>query len=490
MHEPARTRRRSRLTGATGILASVLFLPAAYCYGCPPPDEPPEPDLSAVHVVPRVVWATAGAEFTLRARVLDESGNVRPETELANLEWTSAPTLFPTERAATVTAKAPTSGTFPLAFAVTASFNGVESAAAHVYVTDGNLLDGMDRVAADHVAGDPPALVLVDGHASGSVSDTLVAIAGMGAIDYFTCPASKADCGEVTLFSRKQQVHREEKLRLTIGCDAVGLKGDETFPGCGTTLRPVGAPRTATVVIYILASEEERAYASSAEEEAATTVDPRTAVEMDLAHAKKVLADGWTGITLSTAIKEQPSHETLITLGEGPSCTSGEPSVKDQLIQADVPKDLMRADTIVVAYVNKILLQNSAEWIGINGLTCPWSDATGSIVLISWSEWSGTTLAHEIVHALGPWFEFPWGHVNDVDGLTSQNIMWEGEDATHPAPRSLMTLGQAFRLSLDSYSIFNRWRTPFPPAGTFLCQAITVSEEDPCPRLTKDVVDR
>lgn len=489
MHEPAPTLRRGRLTGATGILASVLFLPAAYCYACPPPDEAPEPDLSGVHVVPQAVWAAAETEFTLRARVRDESGNVRPETELGDLEWTSAPALFPTTRGATITAKAPTGGSFPMAFTVKASFNGVESAAAHVYVTDGTLVNDMDRVGADHVAGDPPALVLVDGHTSGSVSDTLVAIAGMGAIDYLTCPPSKADCGEVTLFSRKQQVHREANLLLTNGCDAVGLKGDETFPGCGTTLRPVGAPRKATVVIYILAAEESRAY-PTLEGSTETTVDPRTAVEWDLLHAIKVLADGWTGITLTTDIRELPSNETLITLGEGPSCTSGESSVKDQLVEADVPRDLMRADTIVVAYVDKILLQNGVEWSGINGLTCPWSDGTGSIVLISWSEWAATTLAHEIVHALGPWFEFPWGHTNDVDGLTSQNIMWEGEDVTHPAPRSLITLGQAFRISLDSYSIFNRGKTPFPPPGTFLCQAITVSEEDPCPRLTKDVVDR
>jgi hypothetical protein len=212
-------------------------------------------------------------------------------------------------------------------------------------------------------------------------------------------------------------------------------------------------------------------------------------VEWDLGHVNKVLADGWAGISLGTTIHQQPAAQTIITLGEGPSCTEGSPTVKEQLVAAGIPATLMTGDAIVVAYVASILLSTGEEWNGINGLTCPWHKDTGSIILISWSQWVGTTLAHEIVHALGPWKEFPWGHTNEVDGVTSQNIMWEWEDQSSPLPRSRITLGQAFRLSLDRFSIFHRAATSVPP-GTFPCQGVTSSEEAPCPRLTKDVVNR
>lgn len=489
MHETGPGLRRSRLTGASGIIASILFLPAAYCYACPPPDDEPEPDLSGIHVVPQDVWVEAGSKFTLDARVLDASGNVTPDIQLGDLEWKSAPPLFPPTRGATMSVTIPSGGPFPKTYTITASLNGRQSAPAHVYATDGKFIDAMDRVAAVHASGERPALVLVDGRTTSLLNDTLVAVVGMGAIDYLTCPSSSPTCGEVTLFSRTQQVHREEKLALSDVCDAVGLSSAATFPpGCQARINPVGPPRPANVAIYILASEPLPTPTVNDDELIATTIDPEIAVTMDLVHAEKVLADGMTGIALNANVKNEPSGETLITLGEQHSCTSGDPTVRGQLIEAGVPPALMSGRTIVVAYVSKILLANGSELSGVSGGTCPWADSTGSIVLISWSEWSATTLAHELVHALGPWFEYPWGHVNEVDGLTSQNIMWESEDATHPAPRSLLTLGQSFRLSLDAYSIFHRTTPSSHPPGTFLCQGITSSEEAPCPRLTKDVV--
>jgi hypothetical protein len=141
--------------------------------------------------------------------------------------------------------KPPTGGPFPKTFTVKATFNGVESAPAHVYITDGNILGDVDRVAANHIDGDPPELVLVDGYTSASLRDTLVGIAGVGAVDYLTCLPLNANCGEVTLFSRKHQVYREAQLPLTAGCEAVGLNGDAGFPvTCKTTLRTVPPPRS------------------------------------------------------------------------------------------------------------------------------------------------------------------------------------------------------------------------------------------------------
>ena len=479
MHEPAPTRARGRLTGATGILASVLFLPAAYCYACPPPDEP-DADYSGVHIVPQVVWAQPGTEFILRARVLDEPGNVIPDGDLGDVEWTSD--LFATKQGPTVPVKAPAAGPYPRTYVVRATVNGLESPAAYVHVTDGKFASTIDRVSANHLAGDPPALVLVDGRAGLAISDTVVAIAGVGAIDYLTCSPPAPNCGEVTLFARNQQLHREGNLTLTDACDAVELNGDAGFaPPCDTTLRRVSAPRSARVAIFVLASEGTTSLS-------ARPVNPMVAAEADLLHAQKVLADGWTGISLVPSIT-QGSYGAPVTVGEGFECTSSAGTVMEQLENLDVPRDLMRGDTIVVAYVDKIL-EEGVEQTGINGITCPWSVGTGSLVLISWNRWAGTTLAHEIVHALGPWHEPPWGHTNDVAGVNAQNIMWEWEAPTNPAPRSLLTLGQAFRLSLDAYSLFYRGKTPFPPDTSFLCQGITSTDETPCPRLTKDVVRR
>jgi hypothetical protein len=188
-------------------------------------------------------------------------------------------------------------------------------------------------------------------------------------------------------------------------------------------------------------------------------------------------------------IKRTPESEISITLGEDNSCTSGpKGSVKEQLATAGVPRDRMKGSTITVAYVVRLLVPDGNELSGVRGGTCAWSEETGSIILISWAQRLPTTLAHELMHAIGPWQTPPWGHTNEVRGLNSQNILWEGEDPTTPTPRRLITLGQAFRFSLDDNSIFHRGTPPLSTDANFQCQGITSSEESPCPSLTKDVI--
>jgi hypothetical protein len=347
-------------------------------------------------------------------------------------------------------------------------------------------------VAARHDRGDPPAVVLVDGRREDAttVSDTVIAIAGKGAIDYFRCPDTERTCGEVTLFSPSQSVYRQTALSLTATCQAVQLSGHAGFPTtCDTTLRDVAGLRSVPATkIYILASDPGLGYDNLSATSETETIDAVGIADRDLTYAQKVLADGWTGLSITPPVKRMDGSEIDITLGELNSCTSGEKTVKQQLLDADVPETDMKGSTITVVYVGRLLDHNGVELSGMRGATCPWSEEAGSIVLISWTQRLPTTLAHEFMHAIGPWQAHPWGHTNGVPGMNSQNILWGSEDPTTRTPRSLVTLGQAFRLSLDANSIFNRSAIRLSAEPSFVCQDIMSSEDSPCPRLTKDVM--
>ena len=78
--------------------------------------------------------------------------------------------------------------------------------------------------------------------------------------------------------------------------------------------------------------------------------------------------------------------------------------------------------------------------------------------MISNGLWSSGTLAHELGHTLG--LRVPYsGHTLLVEGFGSSNLMWPYEsDASH-APRASYSLGQVFRINLDSRSWMRMYTT-------------------------------
>lgn len=479
------------LSRACTTLSAAVLLTAGTCYGCPPESTPPAPSLALMHPFPAEVWTTPGQQFTVRVLVNNANGYELPEEDLADLQWTSSLTAIPpTSGSSSKKLQAPSVGPFPLNFTVTASFSGYAPVTIQVHVVDATVPGTGDWVAAQHNADDPPAIALVDGESGGvTVQDALVAFVGAGSLGYFRCPGATS-CGELTFFSRIQPIHRESAIGFTDGCEAFDFAGGVAFPGCTTrTLSPIArkVPVNAGRV-FILSSDASLAAAALSTMHPSLyppTIDPAGIVARDIAYTQKVLADGRTGLVFDPVAHRVPTAETDITFGPSMSCTGGMPSVRDQLQTAGVPTP--PPDQITIVYVGKLLQHDGNVAAGYNGVTCLGQAGESTIILINWSEWNGTVLAHELMHALGPWMDAPWGHTNSVDGFNENNVLWEGESGYIRVPRSQITLGQAFRLSMDSWSIFHRTAEPFPKPGTFLCQGIWSTDEHPCPRLGKDV---
>jgi len=478
-----------RTKGSARLIPFVFVLTTAgYCYTCPPPPAPAPPSLAAIRVLPGEVWAAPGAQFRLRAEVTNDAGYVLPPEDLSSVTWESSSLPgFTAVSGPKADITAPTSGTYPQNYPIIVKYGTLPQATVTIHVVDGQSTSGVDWVSAKQRMGDPPAIVLVDGQTSGPIEDQVIAIAGKAALDYFVCPTSAPKCGEVTLFSESQRLYREDTIKFTSGCNAVQFSGDAGFPGtCAKLTRTVSDVQAVRANIYVLASDVSIAPSSAVWTSTSSPLDVMEVVKRDRDYAKARFSDAWTGMTIDPAITRIIDAEIDITLGPDYSCDGVDQTVAQQLSSAGVVMTTPMNDAITVAYVGRIIV-NGHEATGLNAATCPWNKTDGSIVVISWSQWNGTALAHEFLHALGPWSESPWGHTNGVPGFTSQNLLWESEDPASPFARSLLTLGQAFRLTLDAYSLSNRGNAVIPAPGSYLCQGIFSVDEKPCPRLTKDV---
>jgi hypothetical protein len=136
---------------------------------------------------------------------------------------------------------------------------------------------------------------------------------------------------------------------------------------------------------------------------------------------------------------------------------------------------------VTVVYAAEIMVPSSGVLVASSraGYTCPRDNVLGTVVLISGTEGVGSTLAHELGHAIGP----PLEHTDAMLDFNYSNLMWSSEVAVQGS-RSIMTLGQSFRLSLDA----DRFHTgPAVPTGP-KCTGQNEAAENPCPRVAKDVV--
>ena len=110
-------------------------------------------------------------------------------------------------------------------------------------------------------------------------------------------------------------------------------------------------------------------------------------------------------------------------------------------------------------------------------------------IYIFWKRRTGTTLVHELGHALG--LQSPYvpegGHTGDgttqfVEGFTSNNVMWTSLDADIALSRESFSLGQVFRMVIGEYSWLNRSVRSGPTENCCL-------EPSMCPKLALDLKD-
>jgi hypothetical protein len=132
------------------------------------------------------------------------------------------------------------------------------------------------------------------------------------------------------------------------------------------------------------------------------------------------------------------------------------------------------------------------------GYACPRHQRPSPVVFLSRKNANDLTLAHEIVHVLGhssEEFKKSGGAHTDERGFPSNNLMSRTAGSGHD-PRTGFSLGQIFRVHLDSRSWVNRAKLrggafaltckDEDPTGV-LIDSLTVDGLDPCPRLITGV---
>lgn len=447
-----------RVFRALTLAALVLGSTALRCH-----DEPDPPRVAGVELIPPRVFAEKDEPFEMRARLLDQTGNFLPETWTATISWNhgEGAAITPNASRATVTLDASVSPTW-----IEVEVAG-HTSRAQLFVPAPTT--AADHLQAPHAAGAAPMIALVDGVNSGDElrSDALVAFVKSAELEDFKDPtACTVRCGEVTLFSKNNGVHRNAST-WKAGCDVAdysggGLGGCNSVGGIAAGALP--ALQAPTVNVWILA-----AGASVA----ATVI-------ADIALAQEVFNDAWTGLKVqpnpSTTLPSRPL--TLYTNADL-SCTS---EVRGQV--SDVTG--FSARTVTVVYVDEIV--DGAGLGPMRGYTCPWNQTDGVIAFVSWGARGETTLAHELGHALGPWVSPDFGHPDGLVGFNESNLMWSYQADNIVGSRRWLSLGQMFRLSLDQDALVNRPIIGNAPVAGVACQREFVLEWR-CPRLAKDFRD-
>lgn len=194
--------------------------------------------------------------------------------------------------------------------------------------------------------------------------------------------------------------------------------------------------------------------------------------EADIEVANSLLAEARTGLKVKvskTSTVLVPDAVRISNCLPGDAVTSGE----DEL------------GLLNVYYVNEL-----DEY---RGRACDRHESRKQdVIYVSWLEAAGTTLVHEVGHVLG--LTQPGaGHSDGLEGFDATNLMASGDDDRDPGGRRRLSVGQAFRVNVDSASWLN-WAEDPPgtliresTAPRFSCQCGETDPSGQCPRFLDDV---
>ena len=124
------------------------------------------------------------------------------------------------------------------------------------------------------------------------------------------------------------------------------------------------------------------------------------------------------------------------------------------------------------------------------GYMCDRTPRRGPVIVMSAAHFNPTTLAHELGHMFGMAYELDnVGHTEGKPGFTPANLMWSAPDICTGRTRERFSLGQIYRMNLDTGSWV--WhQTPTEAAGWWPaslkreCQP--EFDEGTCPSLATD----
>lgn len=456
-------------------------------------DEPVlTPTVGGVEIIPVSVLASPDAEFTLRVRLRDGDGHFLPDSRASEVRWDLDPRyLHQVARAGPdIVVKASLSTdaevpSFPIETLVKASTNSAGGSALVTLVAPGGAA-GIDLAWAEHDSRAAPVIALVDGMASSRRNDSMIAFTNTAHLGDFQshCQGTPPNCGEVALFSSQRQLGYVE-LSWTNNPELVNFSGLTLAQLIAEGVPPVtlaasealGSPIGIPVTVWIAAQGD--------------AVAPTARADLD--YAFRVFRDSRTGLTFDTIIKT--ANHTSVELDVVAPLGKCWPIVRETLEdEAGIAPSSFGPSRVTVVYVDEILEPaasgDSRSPSFYDAYTCPWDPVNGSIVLIAWNGRAHSDLAHELGHAVSPWWPPLFaesGHTNRLSSFDASNLMWPWESDQVPVSRSHLFLGQAFQLSVDTAALVNRPGGGRAGKTTKGCQAEDW-KNTPCPNLAHDLV--
>ncbi|MBI3983058.1 MAG: hypothetical protein HY337_09110 [Gemmatimonadetes bacterium] len=401
---------------------------------------------------------------------------------------------------------------------VVASIDGHQATATVTVVAAANP-SGLDRIVANPSSA--PLVALVDGMAGSTWrSDTLITFVDEGLLDAFgpAC-AGAAPCGEVILFGATQEVgyidHTSQaEAAVTASETDIGAvnvtarlkwsSSEDTVTFRSVRLRtetawePLNSPIKVPLTVWIAAAGGTLTGTSTADAECPPDGDlVACVVSKHLDVASELYAAALSGIVFgATVMIGDPTDIAFslpLALGAGWKCPVEVRSQLDGIVAS------AGANPMVVfrkSSFNAFYVQGIRKYVGENpwpeeppGFACP-PDDNGVIIMVAWAPNDYATLRHELGHALGL-LQPSAGHTIGLNGFDASNIMWSYDSPDVTAPRSQLSLGQAFRLSAHDSAWVNR--AGLRAGRTKHCQESFQADGNlqvdvPCPRLGRQLV--
>lgn len=448
------------------VFPALLLLPGwMYCKDRPDltPDPTdaggaPMPTVTAVAVVPPLVYVTPGAKFVLYARMYDHLKGVLPQHP--QLKWTVAAGLLERGRGRDSVRVEALPAATTSATSVTATIGTLSATATIIVLAPGAAAPtSPDSVLGDDMAWSTPDVVLLDDTlASPPVNDSVVAFVKVGLLGNLS-----GGPGEVARLSANQSF-RTKPTTWQTGKNVVDLTSGGSGPSVANT------PRHPSFTIWLTST--------------ATEVD--STAEADAAHAVAVFGRQRTGLALRHTMSWASAAGDFL-LEQGPEPKLECLGLRTKLEGLGVPagtSTTFAPESLNVVYVNDIVVPPGEGDVpisaGLAGYACTADPVIGSVIFISMPLRNAGTLTHELGHALGL-LEPEWGHTKYLPGFSYTNMMWPYEWDATTVPRSTFSLGEAFRLNIDDHS----WARRFSGQARD-CDSLGVGRS--CPLLEKDLV--
>ena len=322
-----------------GRITVAALVGMACVVGCPQPPPDDNTQIASIQIVPQIVTAVKGTSFQIRLRALNADHHLLPDSKAAQVTWTPGPglTIPGSDKGASVIVEAPGTGTFPLTTELKAALGSVGDAATVTIIAPGPP-GTPDWIVGDHTSSEPPLIVLADGRANeGSTTvwrgDTTIAVVGEGPLDQFRRDCNDANCGEVTMFSRRFAL-TSLAAQWTDACDLVAFTGAAVPKTCPSVVVSPPSPRVGVAMrTYIAASGG---------------MPSRAVLQRELAKAREILADSRSGLEVNAAPEVVfPVTLVLDVIGPDWKCPmSGPNDVRQQLRSANISDTTFKASGI------------------------------------------------------------------------------------------------------------------------------------------------